>query len=71
MKQYLVKGSGEQKCYVEVLNKHRSGYTVVMKKERRWGYKEEVYEMSETLFETCLRTGYFVELPADSDALYA
>jgi hypothetical protein len=43
----------------------------MMKQERRWGYKEEIYEMSETLFQTCLRTGYFKEVTADSDALYA
>jgi hypothetical protein len=71
MKRYIVKGSGDRKCFVEVLNKHRGGYTLMMKQERRWGYKEEIYEMSETLFQTCLRTGYFKEVTADSDALYA
>ncbi|MFP4180819.1 MAG: hypothetical protein ACLFSA_12265, partial [Spirochaetaceae bacterium] len=68
MKQYVVKGSGEYKTYVEVLQKDRGGYTLRMRAEKRWGLEEKVHKMSSTLFESCLRTGYFIELPADERA---
>ena len=71
MKQYVVKGGGEYKTYVEVLHKDRSGYKLRVREEKRWGVEEQVYRMSTNLFESCLRTGYFVELAADSDAQYA
>jgi len=62
MKQYVVKGNGEFRTIVEVLQKDRRGYTVKMKKERSWGYKEEVCTMSEKLFDSCIRTGYLSAL---------
>ncbi len=65
MKRYRVKGEGEGKTLVEVLQKDSRGYTVRIKRERRWGFKEEVLLVSDRLFETCLRTGYFMEMKAD------
>jgi len=62
MKRYLVKGTDGNKTIVEVLQKDSRGFTVRMKKERSWGYKEETCTMSEKLFETCVRTGYFMAL---------
>ena len=63
MKRYRVKGEG--KTLVEVLQKDSRGYTVRMKRERRWGFKEEILLVSDRLFETCLRTGYFTEMKVD------
>ncbi|MFO7849698.1 MAG: hypothetical protein R6V67_07035 [Spirochaetia bacterium] len=71
MKQYVVKGSGDHKTYVEVLQKDRAGYTLRMRAEKRWGVEEQVHKMSSPLFESCVRTGYFIELPADENEKYA
>ncbi len=71
MKHYMVKGNGEYKTYVEVLEKSSSGYTIRMKHERRWGFKEEIHRMSVNLFDTCLRTGYFIEVETGEIARYA
>ncbi len=71
MKQYIVKGNGEYKTYVDVLEKNSRGYKVRMKQERRWGYKEDIHQMSVSLFETCLRTGYFLEVEKREIARYA
>ena len=71
MKHYIVKGNGEYKTYVDVLEKSSSGYKVRMKQERRWGFKEDIYQMNSSLFETCLRTGYFIEVETDEIARYA
>ena len=71
MKQYMVKGDGEYRTYVEVLHKDSRGYTVRMKKERSWGFKEETHTMSVQLFETCVRTGYFTAIESDAREQYA
>lgn len=71
MKRYVVKGSGENRTYVEVMQKDRGGYTLRTMTEKRWGIEEHVHRMSGKLFESCVRTGYFIELPADEDARYA
>jgi len=66
MKRYMVKGDGEEKTLVEVLQKDSRGYTVRLKRERRWGIREEVHRMSEQLFNTCVRTGYFIEMKTEA-----
>ena len=71
MKHYVVKGDGEYRTYVEVLEKSSSGYTLLMKQERRWGFKETTHQMSTSLFETCLRTGYFIAAESGEIARYA
>lgn len=68
MKQYMIKGNDSCKTIVEILQKDRHGYTIKMKKERSWGYKEEVHQMSEQLFNTCIRTGYLIELKENMEA---
>lgn len=68
MQQYRVKGSDSFKTIVEVLQKDRHGYTIKIKKERSWGCKEEVHQMSEQLFDTCVRTGYLVAVSAKAEA---
>lgn len=65
MKHYVIKGDTEEKTLVEVMQKDSRGYTVRLKKERHWGVREEVHRMSEQLFETCVRTGYFIEMKAE------
>lgn len=62
MKRYMIKGDTEEKSRVEVVEKDSRGYTVRVLKERRWGVHEELHRMSIQLFETCLRTGYFIEM---------
>lgn len=71
MKRYVVKGEGEYKTYVEVIHKDSRGYKLRVQEEKRWGVEEREYTMSSNLFESCVRTGYFIELPADSQAQYA
>ncbi len=71
MKRFVVKGTGEYKTYVDVLQKDRRGYTLRLRAEKRWGVEEQVHEMGAALFESCVRTGYFIELPADENAKYA
>jgi len=71
MKRYMVKGTENNMRIVEVLQKDRGGYTVKVKQEKRWGFKEEVHQMSADLFETCLRTGYFIEIKSETQVRYA
>jgi hypothetical protein len=71
MKRFVIKGTGEYKTYVEVLQKDRKGYTLRLLAEKRWGVEEQVHEMSVKLFESCVRTGYFIELPSGENAKYA
>jgi hypothetical protein len=71
MQQYIVMGNGEYRTYVDVLEKNSRGYKVRMKQERRWGFKENVHEISRSLFETCLRTGYFKAVETNEVARYA
>jgi len=67
----MVKGAGEYKTYVDVLQKDSRGYTLRMRAEKRWGIEEQVHQMSAKLFESCLRTGYFIELSATENEKYA
>ena len=71
MKQYIVKGNGEYRTYVDVVEKNSRGYKVRMKQERHWGFKEDVHQMSASLFDTCVRTGYFQALETNEIARYA
>ena len=71
MKRYVVKGEGEHRTIVDVLQKDSRGYTLRLRSEKRWGVEEEIHRMSTRLFESCLRTGYLTEIPADVREKYA
>lgn len=60
MQRYRVKGSSELKTHVEVLEISAAGYKVRMVREGKWESSESVELISRDLFETCLRTGYFI-----------
>jgi hypothetical protein len=71
MKRFVVKGSGEYRTYVDVLQKDSRGYTLRLRAEKRWGVEEQTHRMTAKLFESCVRTGYFIEVPAGEKVRYA
>jgi hypothetical protein len=66
MKQYVIKGEGGCRTFVDVLQKDSKGYKLKIRIEKRWGIEEQIHHMSSRLFESCLRTGYFIEVPAQA-----
>ncbi|WP_020612557.1 OTU domain-containing protein [Sediminispirochaeta bajacaliforniensis] len=60
MQRYRIKGTGNKKTFVEVLHQSSEGYRIRMIREDEWGSSETTDMLSRELFETCIRTGYFL-----------
>ncbi len=67
MQRYRVKGGSSLKTLVEVLQISSEGYQVRMIREGKWEQSESIELISRDLFETCLRTEYFI--PEEEDQL--
>ncbi len=63
---YRVKGRDSACKTVEITQEVPGGYMVRLRCETAWNSSEEIEFMSETLFRTCLRTGY---LSAESETV--
>ncbi len=57
-KKYHVKSSEPSTTTMEITQEVPSGYMVRLRTEGEWGHSERVEFISQSLFETCLRTGY-------------
>ncbi len=57
-KKYRVKSSETSTTTLEITREVPGGYMVLLRTEGEWNSSEQVEFISESLFETCLRTGY-------------
>lgn len=69
MQRYKVKGNDTMRTFVEVLEQSSRGYRVRVIRETRYETKESIELMSRELFETCLRTSYFIPEPVEGELL--
>ena len=71
MIQYRVKGNSEQPTIMEIVGEKQGGYQVLITRDFD-NFQEQTREfLSSELLETCLRTGYLTEMPADSSLMTA
>ena len=61
-KKYYVKSSETSTTTMEIIREVPSGYMVLIRTEGEWNSSERVEFISESLFETCLRTGYITAM---------
>ena len=62
MEYYALKGYGETKDYMQIVNKLDDGYVVKIVRDMD-GYDDITTDfMSQELFDTCIRTGYIVKI---------
>lgn len=65
MKHFFISGSTNEASYISILNETEDGYMIRIYRDMD-GYEEKIDEfMPKNLFESCLRTGYIVEMNKD------
>lgn len=62
MKRYIVKGTGEEKTFVEIIGENSAEYVVMVRKVSEYETKENRETMGKELFAACVRTGYLTEV---------
>ena len=71
MIQYIVKGNGAVKTYLEILSEKEEGFDIRIISEYE-DYSKSIDEyMSRDLFESCLRTGYLTRIDLATSLLSA
>ena len=71
MIQYVVKGTGRIKTYLEIVRETDSGYDVRITSEYEDCSKTMDEYMSKELFDSCLRTGYLTRVDVATALLSA
>lgn len=71
MIQYIVKGNGTVKTYLEILSEREEGYDVRIISEHEDYSKSMDEYMSKDLFDSCLRTGYLTRIDMATTLLSA
>jgi hypothetical protein len=67
MQRYRVKGNDKIRTIVEVIEQSAEGYRVKMIRETSFDRSQSIEILSKDLFETCLRTSYFIPETPEMD----